>query len=137
MKADKWGRIIQISSAAGIIPTSGQPDYGPSKAALVNMSMGLSKALAGSGITVNTVSPGMIMTDKLVEFLRRFADKRGWGDDVDRAAEYVLKGTGQTVTRIGQVEDIAYAVTMLASPNSGFINGVNLHLDGGGTGSIY
>jgi NAD(P)-dependent dehydrogenase (short-subunit alcohol dehydrogenase family) len=101
------------------------------------MSMGLSKALAGSGITVNTVSPGMIMTDKLVEFLRRFADKRGWGDDVDRAAEYVLKGTGQTVTRIGQVEDIAYAVTMLASPNSGFINGVNLHLDGGGTGSIY
>ena len=137
MKADKWGRIIQISSAAGIIPTSGQPDYGPSKAALVNMSMGLSKALAGSGITVNTVSPGMIMTDKLVEFLRRFAEKRGWGDDVDRAADYVLKGTGQTVTRIGQVEDIAYAVTMLASPNSGFINGVNLHLDGGGTGSIY
>ena len=86
---------------------------------------------------MNTVSPGMIMTDKLVEFLRTFADKRGWGDDVDRAAEYVLKGTGQTVTRIGQVEDIAYAVTMLASPASGFINGVNLHLDGGGTGSIY
>jgi NAD(P)-dependent dehydrogenase (short-subunit alcohol dehydrogenase family) len=101
------------------------------------MSMGLSKALAGSGVTVNTVSPGMIMTDKLVDFLRGFAEKRGWGDDIDRAAEYVLAGTGQTVARIGQVEDVAYAVTMLASPKSDFINGVNIHLDGGGTGSIY
>lgn len=137
MRAAGWGRIIQISSAAGIIPTSGQPDYGPSKAALVNMSMGLSKALAGSGVTVNTVSPGMIMTDKLVDFLRKFAEKRGWGDDIGRAADYVLKGTGQTVARIGQVEDVAFAVTMLASPKSGFVNGVNLHLDGGGTGSIY
>src|SRR3954447_4694358 len=62
MRERQWGRIIQISSAAGIIPTSAQPDYGPAKAAMINMSLGLSKALSGSGITVNTVSPGMIMT---------------------------------------------------------------------------
>ncbi|MGV0793513.1 SDR family NAD(P)-dependent oxidoreductase [Mycolicibacterium sp. XJ1819] len=137
MKENGWGRIIQIASAAGIIPTSGQPDYGPSKAAMINMSMGLSKALAGSGVTVNTVMPGMIMTDGLREFLTTFAEKRGWGDDIDRAAEYVLKGTGQTVHRIGQVEDVAYAVAMLASPSADFFNGMNLHVDGGGTGSIY
>ena len=137
MKQHGWGRIIQIASAAGIIPTSGQPDYGPSKAAMINMSMGLSKALAGTGVTVNTVMPDMIMTDGLREFLRIFAEKRGWGDDLDRAAEYVLKGTGQTVHRIGEVGDVAYAVAVLASPKAEFFNGMNLHVDGGGTGSIY
>ena len=137
MRERQWGRIIQISSAAGIIPTSAQPDYGPAKAAMINMSLGLSKALSGTGVTVNTVSPGMIMTEGLLDFLRTFAAKRGWGDDIDQAAEYILKGTGQTVNRIGQVEDIAFAVLYLASPLGGFVNGVNLHLDGGGTAFIY
>jgi 3-oxoacyl-[acyl-carrier protein] reductase len=137
MKERGWGRVIQIGSGAGMIPTSAQPDYGPAKAAMVNLSMGLSKALSGSGVTVNTVSPGMIMTEGLMDFLKVFADKRGWGDDTDRAAEYILKGCGQTVNRIGQVEDVAYAVAMLASPRGEFMNGVNIHLDGGGTASIY
>jgi NAD(P)-dependent dehydrogenase (short-subunit alcohol dehydrogenase family) len=137
MRERQWGRVIQIGSGAGMIPTSAQPDYGPSKAAMVNLSMGLSKALSGSGVTVNTVSPGMIMTEGLMDFLRAFSAKRGWGEDTDRAAEYVLKGCGQTVNRIGQVEDVAFAVAMLASPRSGFMNGINIHLDGGGTASIY
>jgi 3-oxoacyl-[acyl-carrier protein] reductase len=137
MKERGWGRVIQISSGAGIIPTSAQPDYGPAKAAMVNMSMGLSKALTSSGVTVNTVSPGMIMTEGLMDFLRVFAAKRGWGEDTDRAADYILKGCGQTVNRIGQVEDVAYAVVLLASPRGDFLNGINIHLDGGGTGSIY
>ncbi|WP_375484977.1 SDR family NAD(P)-dependent oxidoreductase [uncultured Mycobacterium sp.] len=137
MKENGWGRIIQIASAAGIIPTSGQPDYGPSKAAMINMSMGLSKALAGTGVTVNTVMPGMIMTEGLRDFLHIFAERRGWGSDIERAAQYVLKGTGQSVHRIGQVEDVAYAVAVLASPKADFFNGMNLHVDGGGTSSIY
>ncbi|MCT7657113.1 SDR family NAD(P)-dependent oxidoreductase [Mycobacterium deserti] len=137
MKENGWGRVIQIASAAGIIPTSGQPDYGPSKAAMINMGMGLSKALAGTGITVNTVMPGMIMTDGLRNFLRIFAERRGWAGDLERAAEYVLKGTGQTVHRIGQVSDVAYAVALLASPHAEFFSGMNLHIDGGATGSIY
>jgi 3-oxoacyl-[acyl-carrier protein] reductase len=137
MKERGWGRVIQIASAAGIIPTSAQPDYGPAKAAMINMSMGLSKALSSTGVTVNTVTPGMIMTEGLMEFLGVFAAKRGWGDDTDRAADYILKGCGQTVNRIGQVDDVAYAVAMLASPLGGFLNGINVHLDGGGTSSIY
>ena len=137
MRERGWGRVIQISSGAGMIPTSAQPDYGPAKAAMVNMSMGLSKTLSGTGVTVNTVSPGMIMTEGLMDFLKMFAEKRGWGDDTEKAADYVLKGCGQTVNRIGQPEDVAYAVAMLASPLGGFMNGINIHLDGGGTSSIY
>jgi len=126
-----WGRIIQISTSAATTPTSAQPDYGPSKAALNNLSLGLSKALANTGITVNTISPGMIHTEGLDKFLAAFAAKRGWGDDTARAMEYILKGTGQTVNRVGRVEDIGYAVAFLASPLGGFINGVNLKVDGG------
>jgi NAD(P)-dependent dehydrogenase (short-subunit alcohol dehydrogenase family) len=137
MKERGWGRIIQISSAAGTIPTSAQPDYGPAKAAMINMSLGLSKALSKTGVTVNTVSPGMIRTAGLEDFLRVFAAKRGWDDDIDRAADYILQGTGQTVNRIGEVDDIAHAVAYLASPLADFVNGVNLHLDGGGSSSIY
>ena len=137
MKERGWGRIIQIATMAATIPTSAQPDYGPAKAAMLNMSLGLSKALAASGVTVNSVSPGMIQTPGLDDFLKVFADKRGWGDDVAKAADYILKGTGQTVNRIGTVDDIGHAVAYLASPLADFVNGVNIHMDGGATANIY
>ncbi|MDB5425426.1 MAG: 3-oxoacyl-ACP reductase [Phenylobacterium sp.] len=131
MKAQGWGRIINIGTGAAITPTSAQPDYGPAKAAMLNMSLGLSKALSRTGVTVNTVSPGMVRTEGLMEFLTYFAKKRGWGDDIAKAEEYVVQGTGQTVIATGEVADIAYAVAMLASPRSAFINGTNFHVDGG------
>jgi NAD(P)-dependent dehydrogenase (short-subunit alcohol dehydrogenase family) len=136
MKDRGWGRVIQIGSMAGTMPTSAQPDYAAAKAAMLAMSLGLSKALKGTGVTVNTVTPGMIDTEGLQEFLRAFADKRGW-DDVQQAADYILKGTGQTVLRIGRPEDVANAVAYLASPVADFVNGVNIHMDGGGTANIY
>jgi 3-oxoacyl-[acyl-carrier protein] reductase len=131
MRERGWGRIINISTGAAITPTSGQPDYGPAKAAMLNMSLGLSKALGRTGVTSNCVSPGMIRTEGLTKFLTQFAAKRGWGDDIAKAEEYVIKGGGQTAARIGEVHDIAYAVTMLASPRADFISGTNLHIDGG------
>lgn len=136
MKEAGWGRIINISTAAAITPTSAQADYGPAKAAMLNMSLGLSKALTGTGVTSNAISPGMIRTEGLADFLSYFAKKRGWGDDVQRAEDYILKGTGQTVGRVGEIEDVAFAVAMLASPNSDFINGANFHIDGGISPSI-
>ena len=131
MRTRGWGRVINVATAAAITPTSAQPDYGAAKAAMLNFSLSLSKTLSRSGVTSNAVSPGMIRTEGLRAFLTKFAEKRGWGDDIARAEEYVAKGGGQTVTRIGEVDDIAYAVTTLASPRSDFINGFNYHVDGG------
>lgn len=136
MRERGWGRVINIGTGAAITPTSAQPDYAGAKAAMLNLTLSLSKALSRSGVTSNAVSPGMIRTEGLRAFLARFADKRGWGDDIARAEEYVAKGSGQTVTRIGEVEDIAYAVAVLASPRSDFINGTNIHVDGGITPSL-
>jgi NAD(P)-dependent dehydrogenase (short-subunit alcohol dehydrogenase family) len=131
MKERGWGRIINISTAAAITPTSGQPDYGPAKAALINMSLGFSKAMSQSGVTSNCISPGMVRTEGVRDFLANFAQKRGWGDDIAQAEAYVAKGTGQTVKAIGEVDDLAYVVTMLASPRADYINGANFHVDGG------
>ncbi len=137
MRDRGWGRIINIGTAASTTPTSGQADYGPAKAAMLNMSLGLSKALKQSGVTVNTVSPGMIRTEGLTRILEKMAEKRGWGDDLGKAEDYIAKAGGQTVSRVGEVHDIAYAVTMLASPRADFFNGINFHADGGLSPSIY
>ncbi|MDP2288121.1 MAG: SDR family oxidoreductase [Actinomycetota bacterium] len=132
MRERGWGRVINIASAAGVTPTSAQPDYGPAKAAMINLSLGLSKTLKMTGVTVNCVSPGMTMTENLVSgMLTTFAQKRGWGDDVQRAKDYFVKGTGQTANRPAEVADIAYACVMLASPRADIINGTNFHVDAG------
>jgi len=131
MKERGWGRVINIATAAAITPTSAQPDYGATKAAMLNFSLGLSKALKRSGVTSNAISPGMVRTEGLQAFLADLAAKRGWGDDIAKAEEHIVNGSGQTAGRIGEVGDIAYAVAMLASPRADFINGSNFHVDGG------
>ncbi|PZR70421.1 MAG: NAD(P)-dependent oxidoreductase [Stutzerimonas stutzeri] len=136
MRERGWGRIINIATGAAITPTSAQPDYAAAKAAMLNMSLSLSKALGRSGVTSNTISPGMIRTKGLRSFLTQFAAKRGWGNDIARAEEYVANGSGQTVSRIGEADDIAFAVAMIASPRSDFVNGTNYHVDGGITPSL-
>ncbi len=137
MRERGWGRVINIATGAAITPTSAQPDYAASKAAMLNLTLSLSKALKRTGVTSNAVSPGMIRTQGLERFLTGFAAKRGWGDDLSRAEQYVLDGSGQTVGRVGEVDDVAYAVCMLAGPRADFLNGVDLHVDGGASPSMY
>ena len=132
MKSAGWGRIIQISSASAATPTAGGVmEYSATKAALLNLSLGLSKLYANSGVTVNTISPGMIATPSL----------EGWFDMVatqnhlagrDEAVRWVLDNTvKQTVDRLGLPEDIGYAVAFMCSPRGDFINGAYIRVDGG------
>ena len=72
MKKSGWGRVIQISSGEATQPFRFMPDYVATKAAMVNMTVSLAKELAESGITVNTISPGIIVTPALEKFYRRW-----------------------------------------------------------------
>ena len=74
-----WGRIIEIGSAIASQPGVLGPDYASAKAAIQSLSVGLAKALANTGITVNTVSPGIIATGTLLAFARAIAPREGWG----------------------------------------------------------
>jgi 3-oxoacyl-[acyl-carrier protein] reductase len=137
MKQRGWGRIIQISSGIAATPIGAIPDYSSSKAAMVNMSLGLSKALANTGVTVNTVSPGMIDTPSIGQWFDDIAKQQGWGSDRKRVGEFVLREyVHQTVNRVGRVDDVGAAVAYLASPVSDFINGANLRVDGGNGPSV-
>jgi len=133
MKQRGWGRIIQMGSASATQPLPySLPDYHASKAAIVNFTVGLSKYLGASGITVNTVTPGTILTPALEHTFREWARTRNWGDDwaeIERRA--VVEMFPNPTGRVGRVEEIADMVAFLASPLAGFVNGANIRVDGG------
>jgi NAD(P)-dependent dehydrogenase (short-subunit alcohol dehydrogenase family) len=66
MREMGWGRIINISSGARWRPFASMPDYAATKAAILNLTVSLAKEFTGTGVTVNTVSPGIIVTESNV-----------------------------------------------------------------------
>jgi 3-oxoacyl-[acyl-carrier protein] reductase len=132
MKERGWGRLIQISSSAANSPNAAVPHYAAAKAAIINLTVSLSKAFARTGVTANTVSPGMVSTPALDEWFENIEREKGWEGDRARTEAWVLEHlVVQTVGRVGTVRDIAALVAFVASPVSGFINGANLRIDGG------
>ena len=115
MKA-RHGRIISVSSIVGAIGNPGQANYAASKAGMIGFSKALAAEVASRGITVNAVAPGFIatpMTDAL-------------GD----AQQEALLGR-VPMGRLGSAEEVAAAVTFLASNEASYITGSTIHVNGG------
>ncbi|HAU1249870.1 TPA: acetoacetyl-CoA reductase [Legionella pneumophila] len=111
-----YGRIISISSVNGRKGQFGQCNYAASKAALFGFSKSLAQEVASKGITVNTISPGYIETPMLT----------GMREDILKSIIANIP-----VGRLGKPQEIANAVAFLSSPDSGFITGANLDINGG------
>jgi NAD(P)-dependent dehydrogenase (short-subunit alcohol dehydrogenase family) len=133
MKERGWGRIINIASGAYTQPPPDFPTYGPSKAALVNLSVGLARALPNTGITVNTVSPGNTLTEAMKSHLRPIAAAEGWPETDLVAIErrFVKEKWPSPTGRMGRPEEIAALIVFLASEQAAFITGTNYRIDGG------
>lgn len=137
MKELGWGRIIQMSSRGGTLPGWLSADYCATKAAIINMSVGLAQELAETGITVNTISPGEVITSVAERFLREEAASQNWGTDWEEIEKHALKELQYNPTgRYGRVEEVANLVAFVSSPLVGYINGTNIHIDGGSTPTI-
>jgi 3-oxoacyl-[acyl-carrier protein] reductase len=121
MRAQRWGRIINISSQAGQVPAA-------SKAGVLGFTRALSADVAPWGITANAISPGMVATSRALLSL---------DPDIDADAEIKRRGSMLAVGRSGYPEDIAAAVAYLASDGAGYMTGQTLVLDGGGSGSMW
>ena len=116
MMRQKYGRMVNISSVAGLAGNPGQTNYSASKAGLIGFTKSLAKEIGGRNITVNAVAPGFVPTD-LTSSLPK--------DLLDEAIKMTPLG------RLGSIEDVAYAVAFLASDEAAFITGQVLSVDGG------
>ena len=137
MKNLQWGRIIQMSTGEATQPFAFMPDYAAAKAALVNTTVSLSKELTKTGITVNTISPGIIHTRNVEQFYRQTAINKEWGTNWKEIEKHILTEIlNNPVGRLGTIEDVANLVAFVASPLASYISGANLRVDGGSTVTI-
>jgi len=116
MLKQRWGRIINITSIFGQMGQAGQANYAASKAGLIGLTMAVAREVASRNITVNAVAPGYIetaMTEVLPPELR------------EAALKVIPLG------RVGSPEDVAHAVTFLASEQAAYITGHVLNVNGG------
>ncbi len=127
MADEGYGRIINIISTSVMSPIRGLGVSNTIRAAVANWARTLAAELGGSGITVNNILPGYIDTDRLRATNRRRAELAGVTVE-ELAASQVAS---IPVRRLGTPADVGVAVVFLASPEAGYINGVNLPVDGG------
>jgi len=116
MMKKRWGRIVQISSVVGATGNPGQGNYAAAKAGLVGMTKSLAAEVASRNITVNAVAPGFIQT-AMTEVL------------TDQQKEMISQRI--PAGRMGMPEEIAAAVTYLASPEAAYVTGETIHVNGG------
>lgn len=116
MMKQRSGRIINMSSVSGVLGNAGQANYAASKAGVIGLTKSIARELASRGVTANAIAPGFIeteMTDVLSDAVKEAS-----------VAQIPLGSFGKT-------EDIAAAVSFLASDAAGYITGQVLHVDGG------
>ncbi|WP_184196322.1 3-oxoacyl-ACP reductase FabG [Chitinimonas taiwanensis] len=115
MKA-RWGRIISIASVVGASGSAGQTNYAAAKAGMMGFTKSLAREVGSRNITVNCVAPGFIDTDMTAVL----------------AEDYKQKLLAQIpLERLGRPEEIADAVTFLASDKAAYVTGNTLHVNGG------
>jgi 3-oxoacyl-[acyl-carrier protein] reductase len=116
MLRSKWGRIISVSSVAGLSGNAGQANYAASKAGVVGFTKSVAKEVGSRGVTVNAIAPGFIDTDMT----------RSLPEEVRAAAKQAI-----ALGRFGLPQEVASAAGYLASDEAAFITGQVLVVDGG------
>ncbi|NJP53848.1 3-oxoacyl-ACP reductase FabG [Streptomyces sp. SBST2-5] len=116
MVRGRWGRIVFIGSEVALSGNAGQANYAAAKAGLIGLSRSLARELGRRGITVNTVTPGLIRTDMTA------------GLPACHVEELLAR---VPVPRVGRPEDVAAAVRWLTDESTGYVTGAVVPVDGG------
>jgi 3-oxoacyl-[acyl-carrier protein] reductase len=132
MKQDGYGRIINVISTSVKQPIDGLGVSNTVRGAVANWSKTMANELGQYGITVNNILPGFTATDRLASIISN-ASKRFDGSE-EKATAFMKSIV--PAKRFGQPKEVADAIAFLASPAAGYINGINLPVDGGRTKSL-
>ncbi len=112
----RWGRIVNITSDAGLMGNPGQANYAAAKAGLIGLTKTVAKELGGRGVTCNAVAPGFIRTDMTAALNAQV---------LESALQYI------PLKRLGEPEDVAALVAFLCGDAAAYITGQVLQVDGG------
>ena len=118
MRENRHGRIVNISSIHAVVPFEHSVPYDLCKAAIDMLTKALAYEFSGDGILVNTVSPGVILTDETVPLLE---DEHIHQTCIDAVP----------LRRIGEPEEVATVVSFLCSDEASYVNGTTIYVDGG------
>ena len=132
MKREGYGRIINVISTSVKIPIKGLGVSNTIRGAVASWSKTLANELGPFGITVNNVLPGSTMTDRLEFVLQANASKAG--KTLEQMKQEMIAEI--PARRIAEANEIAAAIAFLSTPAAGYINGINVPVDGGRTGSL-
>jgi 3-oxoacyl-[acyl-carrier protein] reductase len=116
MLRQRFGRIVNVSSVSGVVGNAGQSNYSAAKAGLIGLTKSLAREVASRDITVNAVAPGFIETEMTTTL-----------SDAVRASAIATIPKA----RMGTADEVASAIAFLVMPESGYITGHVLHVDGG------
>ena len=125
MRGQSWGRIVNIASIAGLVPLRLQCAFVAAKAGVINLTKAMALELGREGVTVNAVAPGSILTEGTKQLF--YGGDGLFRESVQQMLAHVPLG------RPGTTAEVAHAVLFLAAPESSYVNGAVLTVDGGWT----
>ncbi len=136
MRERGWGRIVLFASEDAVQPYTDELPYCASKAGILSLAKGLSKAYGGDNVLVNTVSPAFIATPMTDAMMHKRASEKNMSFDEAIASFLDEERPGMALKRRGRPDEVAAAVAFLCSERASFINGAGIRVDSGSVFTI-
>jgi len=134
MRAQQWGRVVMMNTAAAKYPGAAIVDYAATKGALAVATKALARKYAADGVLINSIAPGRIRTEMWERTAREVASARG-GDDVE--AVFTERSKDIPIGRFGKADEIANVVLFLCSDLATYLAGATIDVDGGLGSYVY